>query len=293
MNAERGIPSGREHLGDLATIPAGAFAGPYQHLWAVVKTTARGFVARSNAYWIDVIRWPLFPLVYFATMYLAYTASGRQTVGGVDTAAFLMVGMFAFITWSGTIWSSGYAVEYERSEGTIAALFLSPASRVAVIAGYGLGGFVWMLPAFVSMALLGLATGARFNVGDPLAVIGAVAALLAGSLATGFALAGLFILSRHANLFANFIQLPAHFLAGFVVPRDSLPAWLLPISNAVPAGHAVDALRASALHGATLAETLPQLGLTLGLSALYAVVGAICLGRIEYAAKRSGQLDLY
>src|SRR3954452_22170602 len=161
MNAERGI-------GNSMVLQEGAFAGPYRHLWSVVMTTARGFVARSNAYWIDVIRWPLFPLVYFATIYLAYTVSGRQTVDGVDVAAFLMVGMFAFITWSGTIWSSGYAVEYERSEGTIAALFLSPASRVAVIAGYGLGGFVWMLPGFVSMALLGLATRARVHVADPL-----------------------------------------------------------------------------------------------------------------------------
>jgi ABC-2 type transport system permease protein len=274
-------------------VTAEAFAGPYRHLRAVVLTTARGFVARSNAYWIDVIRWPLFPLIYFATMYLAYTASGRETVGGVDVAAFLMVGMFAFITWSGTIWSSGYAVEYERSEGTIAALFLSPASRVAVIAGYGLGGFVWMLPAFVSMVLLGLATGARFNVADPLAVIGAVAALLTGSLATGFALAGLFILSRRANLLANFLQRPGELLAGALFPRDLLPGPLHALSNCLPVSHALDALRASMLGAATLRDTLPSIGLTFAVAAAYAIVGMISLRKVEHAAKRTGDLDLY
>ena len=270
-----------------------AFRGELARHWATVLATARCYVKRVNVYPIDVIRWPLFPLMLYATMRLTYAAAGRDTVAGANTSASLLVGMFGLITWTASIWSSGYTLEFERDEGTIAALFLSPASRVAVIAGYGLGGIVWLLPAVAVVTLLGVAIGARLDVSEPLAPLLAGLALLVASVATGFALAGLFILSRHANLFANFIQLPAHFLAGFVVPRDSLPSWLLPISNAVPAAHAVDALRAGALHGATLAETLPQLGLTLGLSALYAVVGAICLGRIEYAAKRSGQLDLY
>jgi ABC-type uncharacterized transport system permease subunit len=204
----------------------------------VVGATARGFVSRSNAYLIDVIRWPLFPLVFFVMMRLTYTVSGQETVAGMDPSAFLMTGMFGFILWSGTIWSSGYAVEYERSEGTAAALFLSPASRVAVIAGYGLGGFVWMAPSFVTMAILGFATGARFNVADPRAAIGAVMAMLIGSLATGFALAGLFILSRRANLLANFLQRPGELLAGALFPRDLLPGPLYALSNCLPVSHA-------------------------------------------------------
>lgn len=272
---------------------AGAFLSPAGHRWAVVAATARGFVARSNAYLIDVIRWPLFPLVFYIMMRLAYAASGRETVAGTEVAAFLLVGMFGFITWNGTIWSSGYAIEYERSEGTIAALFLSPASRVAVIAGYGLGGFVWMLPAFVTIALLGVATGARFNVGDPLAVAGAVLALLIGALATGFALAGLFILSRRANLLANFLQRPGELLSGALFPRDSLPGPLHALSNCLPVSHAVDALRSSLLGAATLRETAPSIALTLAVAAVYAAVGTLSLRKVEHAAKRAGDLDLY
>ncbi len=267
--------------------------GPLGHHWGVIMTTARNFVVRSNAYLIDVIRWPLFPLLFFVMMRLTYAASGRDVVAGTDVAAFLLVGMFGFITWNGTIWSSGYAVEYERSEGTIGALFLSPASRVAVIAGYGLGGFVWMLPAFVVMLLLGVATGARFNVADPLAALGAVFALLAGSLATGFAFAGLFILSRRANLLANFLQRPGELLSGALFPRDTLPGPLYALSNCLPVSHAVDALRASLLGAATLRDTLPSIGLTLAVSALYVLAGGLSLRKVEHAAKRAGDLDLY
>jgi ABC-2 type transport system permease protein len=278
---------------NLTALAAGSFSGPFGHLRSVVVLTARSFVSRSNAYLIDVIRWPLFPLVFFVMMRLTYTVSGQETVAGMDPSAFLMVGMFGFITWSGTIWSSGYAIEYERGEGTAAALFLSPASRVAVIAGYGLGGFVWMAPSFVTMAILGFATGARFNIADPLAAIAAILAMLIGSLASGFALAGLFILSRRANLLANFLQRPGELLAGALFPRDLLPGPLYALSNCLPVSHALDALRASLLSAATLRDTLPAIGLTLAVSAVYALVGALSLRKVEHAAKRSGDLDLY
>ena len=276
--------------------PAGAvFLGPYAHLWATVLATARSFVKRTNAYLIDVIRWPLGTLIYFATMLVTYSASGREEVEGTGVSSYLLVGMFGLIMWTSTIWASGYAIEYERYEGTIGALFLSPASRVAVVAGYGLGSLLWLLPSFVLVTILGVATGARLNVADPLGLLAAGLAVLAGSLATGFAFAGLFVLSRRANLVANFLQLPVQLLAGFLVPRGSLPGWLRPLSELVPASHAVDALRAGALGGATLRDgvMLKPLLLALGVSALYAAVGFVSLRKVEDAAKRSGQLDLY
>lgn len=285
-NAEFGMRDG-------ALSGAADFVGPYHHLARIIWTTARGFVARSNAYLIDVIRWPVFPLIFYGVMRLTYAVSGQETVAGYDVAAFLLLGMFAFITWSGTIWSGGYAIEYERSEGTIGALFLAPASRAATIAGYGLGGFVWMAPSFVVVALLGLVTGARFTVADPLAVGGAVLAFLVGSLATGFALAGLFILSRRANLLANFLQRPGELLSGALFPRESLPGPLHALSNCLPVSHALDALRASALGAATLRDILPNLGLALLVSAVYVAIGALSLRKVEDAAKRSGDLDLY
>ena len=285
-NAEFGMRDG-------ALSGAADFVGPYHHLARIIWTTARGFVVRSNAYLIDVIRWPLFPLIFYGVTRLTYAISGQETIAGYDVAAFLLLGMFAFITWSGTIWSGGYAIEYERSEGTIGALFLSPASRAATLVGYGLGGFVWMAPSFISLAILGVATGARFTVADPLAVAGSIGAFIVGSLATGFALAGLFILSRRANLLANFLQRPGELLSGALFPRENLPEPLYALSNCLPVSHALDALRASALGMATLRDILPHLGLALLVSAVYALIGALSLRKVEDAAKRSGELDLY
>src|ERR687883_464247 len=213
------------------------FRDPAGHLCATVLATAYAYVKRSKAYVIDIIRTPLFPLVYFVTWRVAYAVAGRGHVDGANASGFLLVGMFGLITWSSTIWSSGYAIEHERHEGTVGALFLSPASRSAVVVGYGLGSLVWLLPSF--------------------------------------------------------LQLPIYLLAGFVVPRARLPDWLHPLSDAIPASHAMDALRASSLGGATLHGITGQLALAFGTAALYALVGWISLRRVENVAKRAGQLDLY
>ncbi len=274
-------------------LPEVTFYGPSGRLWAVLIATMRAYLKRSHAYLIDILRVPLYPLFTFATWRITYAVSGRGHVDGAAVSGFLLVGMLGMITWTSTIWSSGYAIEYERAEGTISALFLSPASRVAVIAGYGLGSFLWLAPSFAVVIALALATGARLQVADPLAAAAAVVALLLASLATGFACAGLFVLSRRGNLLANFLQLPIYLLAGFLVPRGRLPGWLRPVSDTIPAGHAVDALRASLLDGAPLHGVIGDLGATLGLAALYGCVGLISLRRVEYAAKRAGTLDLY
>ena len=277
----------------MSTSSTVVFHGPAGHLWATVGATAHAYVKRSHAYVIDIVRTPIFPLLYFVTWRVAYAVAGRGHVDGANASGFLLVGMFGLITWSSTIWSSGYAIEHERHEGTVGALFLSPASRAAVVVGYGLGSLVWLLPSFLVTIAIGLATGARLHVADPLALAGAAAALLVASLATGFAFAGLFVLSRRGNLLANFLQLPIYLLAGFLVPRSRLPDWLHPLSDAIPASHAMDALRASSLGGATLHGITGQLVLAFGTAALYALVGWISLRRVEYVAKRAGQLDLY
>jgi ABC-2 type transport system permease protein len=269
------------------------FLSPLEHALVTVRGTARAYLRRNSAYLIQLIRWPLGPTIAFATWRLTYAASGRAQVDGASAAGFLLVGMFGLITWSSAIWASGYAIEWERQEGTSAALFLSPASRAAVVAGYGLGSLIWYLPSFAAILLLGFLTGARLVVTDPLALGLAALSLVVASLAAGFFFSGLFILSRRGNLIANFLQGPIYLLGGFMVPRSRLPGILHPLSNAIPASHAVDALRATALSGASLSHAGPEIGLAFAVSAVYVLIGLIGLRRVERVAKRSGQLDLY
>lgn len=268
-------------------------AGELAHWWkAVVATTATSF-KRNNAYVINIIRTPLLPVGLFLPAYLAWQAAGVQTIDGVSVGGFLLAGMFGLVCWSSAVWWTGSAIENERYEGTIGALFLSPASRVAIVLGHGLGGLAFLIPSFAVVALLGALTGAQLNVASPAAVAAAALTLLAASLAMGFLLASFFILTRRANLMANVIQHPLFLLGGFMIPRDELPGWLHAISQAMPIAHATDAFRASMLTSASLGDISAGLLAALGTSAAFMLIGLLGLRRVEHAAKRAGQLDLF
>lgn len=269
--------------------PLGSLAG----WWQTVASTATASFKRNNAYLINIIRIPLFPVGLFLTSYLAWQTAGVETIDGVNVGGFLLAGMFGLICWSSAVWETGSAIESERWEGTIAALFLSPASRVAIVLGHGLGGLVFLIPSFAMVALLGALTGADLNIASPAAMLLAAIALLLAALTMGFLLASLFILTRRANLMANVIQHPLYLLGGFMVPRDELPGWLHAISQAMPIAHATDAFRASMLNSASLADIFGSLLAVLTTSTAFMLIGLLGIRRVEYAAKRTGQLDLF
>jgi ABC-2 type transport system permease protein len=126
-----------------------------------------------------------------------------------------------------------------------------------------------------------------------LAVVAGLLALVVASLAMGILLAAFFVLSRRANLMANFIQHPINLLAGFIIPRAELPGWLRPFSDVLPIAHAVDAFRASTLAGASLVDIGGTLIWSLSLSGAFVLIGTLGIRRIEHAAKRTGQLELF
>lgn len=259
----------------------------------VMLATAWAEIQRKRAYVIEIVRWPLFPLIYFSTLLLTYRASGQPTAGGYNIEGFLLVGAIGVVLWTSTIWSAGYAIEIERSEGTINSLFLTPSSRTAVIMGYGLGSYaILIVPTVAALTALGVLTGAEFNVQSPLAVIASSLAMAFGALALGHALAGGFVLTRRANLWANFLQTPIHLLSGMVVPVSALPDWLGWFAQVFPISACMTALRDSLLEGATLGDIGGPLLRFAASSIVLILIGTLLLRRVENVAKRGGQFDL-
>jgi ABC-2 type transport system permease protein len=260
---------------------------------AVVRATAEAEARSRVAYTIHIVRGPVFPALYYLTLLLAYRAAGRSVVAGVDVEGYLLVGMIGILLWSSNLWASGYAIEHERQEGTLLALLLTPASRSAVVLGYGLGDWaVWVLPSVVVTGLLAWAFGVELAARDPLAVLLAAISLLGSTLALGYALAGLFVLSRRANLLANFLQSPVYLLGGMAVPVSALPAPLDRLAAVFPISAGMDALRLTLLAGASLDAIAPLLLELAALSVALLLAGVVGLRLVERAAKRGDELGL-
>lgn len=259
----------------------------------VMLATAWAEVQRKRAYAIEIVRWPLFPLLYFAMLLLTYRISGQDTVAGYNVEGFLLVGAIGMVLWTSAIWTGGYAIEIERMEGTINSLFLTPSNRAAVIMGYSLGGLaMFMLPAVIALTILALLTGVQFDVQSPLAVVVAACSLIFGAVALGHVLASAFVLTRRANLWANFLQTPIYLLSGMVVAIEALPEWIQWFAAIFPIGAGMTALRDALLTGATVGDISDPLIRFAASSAALLVIGSLLLRRVENVAKRGGQFDL-
>lgn len=259
---------------------------------AICTATARSYFVRRSAYLVDIIRSPMYPAFYFLTIVLAYRVAGRTVVDGYQTLGYLLVGTIGVILWQSNLWASGYAIEQERREGTINSLFLTPASRAAVVSGYALGSvFFTILPNTIVIGALALLMNIQPNVQDPLAVFVAVLALCVATYALGFALAGVFVLSRRANLLANFLQSPIYLLSGMIVPISALPGPMRWLAKVFPLSSGMNALRQSLLAGAGLGDIAGDLSRLVTLSAVLLIFGLVMLRRVERVAKNGAELD--
>jgi ABC-2 type transport system permease protein len=259
---------------------------------AICTATARSYVTRRCAYLVDIVRSPMYPAFYFLTIILAYRVAGRTVVDGYQTLGYLLVGTIGVILWQSNLWASGYAIEQERYEGTINSLFLTPASRAAVVSGYALGSvFFTILPNTIVIGALALLMNIQTNVHDPLAVFVSVLALSVATYALGFALAGVFVLSRRANLLANFLQSPIYLLSGMIVPISALPGPMRLLADVFPLSAGMNALRQSLLAGAGLGAIAGDLTRLISLSAVLMIFGLFMLRRVERVAKSGAELD--
>jgi ABC-2 type transport system permease protein len=260
--------------------------------WLLTFATARVLLLRFASNPIMLIRMPLNGLLLLLLFALAYQVSGQTTVPREDVLGFLVIGVIATQAWNATVWGAGNALQSEIYEGTLPAVVAAPTRITPVILGYGVGSVAYEVPGVLLTFLVGTSIGAGFDVADPFTAAICLVTLYLSTLCIGLGFSGLFILSRHSNALSNFLQAPIYLLAGFFIPRTVLPDWLQPLSDAIPISHAVDALRAAMLSGASLAHVGGQLLATVVSSAAFLVIGLVSLRRMDNALRRRATLDL-
>lgn len=264
-----------------------------RRFWWVVLATVRTYNLQFASNTIQLFRGPTGAVLGFIAIMLVYRISGQTAVAERDVLGFLLAGALAVYAWDATVWACGFGLSMEAHTGTLGPIYASPANRLAVVTGYGVGNFAWSLPSMLSLLVTGLAFGAEFTIAHLGLAIVAVGMVYLSALAIGIACGGLFILSRQANSLSNFLQTPIYLLAGFYFPRSVLPDWLEPLGAILPIAHAVDALRAATLDGADWGDVAPDFAMTLGGCVVFVAIGVLSMRRVEYAVRRSGDLNLF
>jgi ABC-2 type transport system permease protein len=206
--------------------------------------------------------------------------------------AFLGAGALAY-TFFFALVQSAWHFSFERVSGTLELLFLSPASRLALVLANGataLAQNAWLFGCFAVAAAVATDT---LHVAHPGMYLVAGLALLVPAVAWGAFLNSLLIFSRDSAFLYTLLDDPLWFVAGVRLPLFALPVWIKAIGLAFPLTSSLVVLRGALLDGDRVGDLAGPLGLLAGLCALLlaATVGLLRVG--EAQAQRTGSLQLF
>jgi ABC-2 type transport system permease protein len=230
-----------------------------------------------------------FPLVGTFAMVFVYQGlhAPHQYLGFVVMGG----GMLAF--WQNVLWMMGTQFSWDRGNGTLELMAVSPTSFEAILLGMAGGGMILTSVRAAMIILIGsLLFGVTYNVSGLLPAIGIFALTLAALYGMGMLLASLFLFySREAWHLGDALQEPVNFLSGLYFPVRALGAYIGGAASLVPVTLGLDAMRQFLLPGTPRFLGPGIEALIVGLEIpLFFFLAYLSLRFMEARARRDGKL---
>jgi len=232
---------------------------------------------------------PLLGTVAFVYVYKALGAPerfiGYVIMGGATTAF-----------WLNVMWSMAAQFYWDKQGGNLELYMVVPCGVPAILLGMSLGGMVATVLRAIAIVLLG---SWLFHVDYSLVQIPLFVLVFAVAIVAlyglGVTFASLFLLwGREAWHTANLFMEPVFLVSGFYFPVSALGFWVGMGASIIPLTLALDAMR-QLLFPSVHPGLLPvswELGILVGLAALFIVVARLSLKKMEFLARREGRLSL-
>lgn len=246
----------------------------FQDAWTVAQGELRKLAHDPTELLTRAVQ-PVLWLLVFGQVLAQARAIPTGNLGYMD---FLAPGVLAQSALFSAIFF-GIAVIWERDLGVLHKYLVSPASRLALVAGKALAGGLRALVQAVVVYIVAALIGVHLQLGL-LPIAGVVLVVVLG--AAGFATFSLIIacLVRTRERFMGIGQvltMPLFFASSAIYPIALMPSWLQVIAHVNPLTYQVDALRALMVEGGTATFSIP---LDLGVLAFALVVLLVIAGRL-------------
>lgn len=245
----------------------------------------------------------LSPFVFTTITILTYTSmmspssiqSFSQLSGGItDVAGFIILGSGIAQFWMFMLWGTGYFIENQRSAGTLEILFLTPTNKVVLLLGVAIQDFIFTsLTIGTMVTLCSLAFGMNLHAVDPIGILVCFILTVVALYAVGIFFASFFVLTRSANLLANFLQEPIDYLSGTSFPISAIPKLFLFFSALIPITFGIDAFRRMSLAGASLATVWLDILALIVHAIVFSALGIWGVRFAEKQALRKGDMSFY
>jgi ABC-2 type transport system permease protein len=146
--------------------------------------------------------------------------------------------------WGNTIYSSGFAIEFEKWQGTLEEVIAAPSKLMHVITGRAISNAFFGLTNMLAVLLIaGVGFRVPLEIADPLLFSVSLILTLLSVSALGLIFASAFVLSRSAQALTNGLETPLYIVSGSMFPISLLPFWIHPAAYILGPTWGVDAIR--------------------------------------------------
>ena len=199
------------------------------------------------------------------------------------------LGAAVMLMWSLVVIGSSNALENQRWLGTLELLVAAPVPFAAVIAPITVAsGFVGAYALLATLAWGTLLFHVPLVIEQPLAFAAAIPACILAIGMLGLVMASTFVLYRAAFSLGISLQYPVWIASGLLVPLSVLPSFVGKVGWFLGPYWGFRGIREAALGG----TPWPDIGVSVGISLAYLVVGSVCLRAFVHVARRTGSLKL-
>jgi len=169
---------------------------------------------------------------------------------GGDLLLYAVLGGGVLGMWGNTIQSSSWSIGYDRMNGTLEAIMVTPSSLSSVVLGRCIwNSFIGLLNALAVFLVAQLAFGIDVTLRDPAGFVIALFLTLISLSVLGMVFGAFYVVTRASSALFQMLEFPVYVLSGAVYSLAILPEWTRPFSYVIPATWGAEALKIACFTG--------------------------------------------
>jgi len=253
---------------------------------------ARGYirVVGASRIMVDVISESTLPVLNLAAYVFTYRFLGAPA----EYIGFVIVGGAALSFWMNVVWNMASQLYWEKESGNLEPIFISPASRMAILLGMAVGGFVNTTIRVTLTLVIGVAVfGVGFDPSGMSVALPIFLLTLVDLYSVGMMFSSLYLMyGREAWHLSALLSEPFMFLSGLYFPARFFPFWLQLIASAIPLTLGMDAVRRIFFNDPGLWELGAEVVALVVMAPVLVFIARRLLAKMEDLSKREGRLTL-
>lgn len=256
----------------------------------IIKIHKNEFISIGSVF--SMLLWPIISYfeVYFT--YLSFDLSFLKEYGINDHTSLMIFIITGFLGYN-CFWSmvqSAWSMGYERQNGTLEIIMLSPANRLSILFGRALGALVENIWMFFVFSVFIISYKIDVTLIDIVYLLIALIILLISSVIWGGFMNSLFLFSRDASFLFNIFDTPMEFFGGVKIPVSIFPFWAKLISAVFPLTYCLILIREIIFYHAIKFSTLIPLFYVL---IIIFIITLIITKNAEKNCRKTGSFQFY